>query len=350
MAEGGKITGSGGPKEDKITKKIEDGSFIVPAENAKKAMDIGSAYLGWDDTEQSKRNYPGTKVKVSNGEVLFTPEEVNTLSYQGINLDSLAPNAEDKLNEGQGYKKGYKNGVKPDKTQWTSDWQAQNEGSIDDANAAYDAQYGTTASETKGTDEPKTFLQTVNDLVPDIAGAIQIGAAAVGNQKAGAMPDVNVSQYLKDLAAEQRKDSQYGLEPGAKSAMLSSIERDKRNTNNAIVNRGGTAGEVMSNLQSTLSTGIDKSLSVEMMDAAEKTKKKGMYAGTVGQMGTQDYDSKKVALDNWLKWQEVNAGLLSAGISNIVGVRKLRAELENQRKIGNNNVDWSKILTNLKTT
>jgi hypothetical protein len=45
-----------------------------------------------------------------------------------------------------------------------------------------------------------------------------------------------------------------------------------------------------------------------------------------------------------MQWQDVNAGLLNASISNIIGVRKLRAELEAQKRIGNNNVDWNKIL------
>ena len=52
-------------------------------------------------------------------------------------------------------------------------------------------------------------------------------------------------------------------------------------------------------------------------------------------MGGQDFDAKKIALSNWMQWQNVNAGLLNAGISNIVGVRKLRAELDAQKKIGN---------------
>ena len=346
MAEGGKITGAGGPKEDKITKKVEDGSFIVPAENGDKALELGRQYLGWEDGEHANRNYPGTEVKVSNGEVLFTPEEVGILSYNGVDIDGLAPNAKTKLTEGKGYNTGsipnqYAN-EKYDK--FSMDLKAKNPDITDkEIQTQFDAKYPANQS-IKQPEDTQTPFEKLANYIPEVAGAIQIGAAISGSRKAGAMPDVNVSQYLKDLSAEQRKDAQYGLEPGAKSAMLSSIERDKRNTNNAIVNRGGTAGEVMSNLQSTLSTGIDKSLQIELADATEKSRKKALYASTAGQLGGQDFDSKRIALENWMQWQDVNAGLLNAGISNIVGVRKLRAELDAMKKIGNNKVDFSSLI------
>jgi hypothetical protein len=350
MAQGGRITGAGGPKEDKITKKIEDGSFIVPTENGEKALELGRQYLGWEDGENANRNYPGTEVKVSDGEVLFTPEEVSILSYNGVDVDSLAPNSNEKLEKGMatgGYKYNNASGTYEwDETAAGDDpgYGSDTKTEVNSPPAMQSAQASSVPIKPVTTEEPESMFDKLANYLSEVAGALQIDASIDGSRKAGAMPDVNVSQYLKDLATEQRKDAQYGLEPGAKSAMLSSIERDKRNTNNAIVNRGGTAGEVMSNLQGTLSTGIDKSLQIELSDAAEKARKKGVYAGTVGQLAGQDFDSKRVALENWMQWQDVNAGLLNAGISNIVGVRKLRAELDAMKKIGNNKVDFSSLI------
>ena len=91
---GGKIVGKGGPKSDSIDMKAEDGSFIVPAENKEIALQLGKDYLGWKGDEMAKRNYAtGGEIKVSDGEVMFTPEETSILKYHGVDLNKLAPNA-----------------------------------------------------------------------------------------------------------------------------------------------------------------------------------------------------------------------------------------------------------------
>jgi len=92
--KGGKIKGKGTAKSDSIKGNLPAGTFVVPAENADIAMDMGKEFLGWTQDEETTLNKKGEKVAVSNGEVLFTPEEVAILQEAGIDVNSLAPEAE----------------------------------------------------------------------------------------------------------------------------------------------------------------------------------------------------------------------------------------------------------------
>lgn len=94
-SDGGEIKGKGGPKEDKIEAKVEEGSFVVPAENAEMAKGIRKLYLKAPIKKANLKQEEGEEVKLSNGEHLFTPEENEYLESIGINLEDLAPNAED---------------------------------------------------------------------------------------------------------------------------------------------------------------------------------------------------------------------------------------------------------------
>ena len=343
--KGGKIEGPGTGTSDSIPKNIEDGSFVVPAKNAEKALNIGREYLDWNGEEMASRNYPGTEVKVSNGEVIFTPEEVNILSYNGVDLNALAPKAETKLKEGA----ELKNGFVPDRNP------LQNTGFINErmsqigktVNVGEDpsgdlipANIQTSPDGTPQGEE--SYLDRLAKYIPEIAGAVQVAAGTAGLMKAGRMPDINVSTSLKELAAEQRKEAEYGLEPGAKAAMKIASERQRRNATNALVGRGGSAAELTSNLQGIMSTAINEGYQIELSDAAEKARKKGEAARTRQMIGEQQYDIQKIGLNNWKEMQDINANLLSAGISNIVGARKLKAEMDSLNEIKKRGqIDWS---------
>lgn len=367
LADGGKITGKGGPKDDAIKMHAPDGSFIVPAENAETAISLGKDYLGWDGYEKAKREYSGGGIKVSDGEVLYTPEEVSILKYHGVDLNKLAPNAKPGDKAADGLNVG-KDGPYPDELtsltdpkEFASKYTDLYEGKTqDDAMNAYKDIFGASnpklntkdlpgiqkdplkvKSEQDDTKEPSTF-QKLMDMAPEIAGSIQTGAAAYGLAKAGREPDINVSTALKGLTADLRKDAEYGLEPGTKAAMENQAERERRQTQNAIMLRGGSSGEVMNDLQSMLSTSIDKKYKIELDDASEKMKKMEMYSQATQKLGEQEFDANKIKREDWLKQQEANAALLTAGISNIVGARKLKREMDLQElMIKNNKVNFN---------
>lgn len=93
-ADGGKIVGKGTAKSDSIKAKPEEGSFIVPAENAKKAEAIRAKYLGEKTGVATLNKGGGVDAMLSNGEHMFTKDEADLLRAKGVDLDALAPNAD----------------------------------------------------------------------------------------------------------------------------------------------------------------------------------------------------------------------------------------------------------------
>lgn len=94
-ANGGKIEGKGTAKSDSIDAEVQQGSFIVPAENSSKAEKLRAKYLGNPDKKAKLKDGGGVDVMLSNGEHMFTPEEVKILKKQGVDVEALAPNADD---------------------------------------------------------------------------------------------------------------------------------------------------------------------------------------------------------------------------------------------------------------
>jgi hypothetical protein len=105
MSKGGKITGKGTAKSDSIPAKVD--GFVVPAENSQLAETIRKYVLKENPNKKADLNQPGgSKVKLSNGEHLFTDEEVAEIGAKGIDLDDLAPEAKTKLRDEMNYAKG----------------------------------------------------------------------------------------------------------------------------------------------------------------------------------------------------------------------------------------------------
>lgn len=92
-SDGGEIEGAGTAKSDSIKAKVKAGSFIVPEENSKLAEEIREKYFG-KNKEAKLEQKEGEHVMLSNGEHMFTTEEVKHLEEQGIDLNELAPNQE----------------------------------------------------------------------------------------------------------------------------------------------------------------------------------------------------------------------------------------------------------------
>lgn len=117
-AEGGEVSGAGGPKDDKVKMNLQERSFVVPAENADKAEELRKKHLG--KTTKKMKSGGDVPVKLSDGEHVFTPEERDVLERNGVDLTALAPNATDDFNlkHGGSVPKGYAGGgaVKPKKS------------------------------------------------------------------------------------------------------------------------------------------------------------------------------------------------------------------------------------------
>ena len=370
--DGGEIKGPGGPESDSIKMKTEDGSFIVPAENKELGMSIGKTYLGWNDDSVASRNNGGSGIKVSDGELLYTPEEVGILRYHGINLDELAPNAKTKN----------KSTMAPDKKSFAKGgwkYDSKKELVVDEVNSiAYDKDGNEYTKDTSGElslssnttavgksiwsrygkdgvpelekpidqadpdKEAGEFNRKWFDYVPELAGTIQTLGGVAGLMEAGKKPDRMVSATLQKLSSETRRLSSYGYEPSVLNALDTQIEKTRRDVSKSITSRGGSPQQVMAQLQSVLSTTIDKKAGVVFANAKEKARKWSDVLRVDSAVAGQEFDINKLKVEDWYKTQDVFAEMLSAGISNIVGARQLKNEQDLMRKIGTANPTFTR--------
>ena len=106
MAKGGKVKGAGTGTSDSIPAKLDGGDFIVPANNAEKAMALRKDHFG-ESKQVASTNDGEVPVSISNGEVRFTKDEMDYLDEigEGSKIRDLAPNAK------QGNKKAGGGGV-----------------------------------------------------------------------------------------------------------------------------------------------------------------------------------------------------------------------------------------------
>lgn len=93
-AAGGPVSGPGGPTDDLVETNLPAGSFVVPAKNASAAELIRKQYLAsGGKAVKGGKGSGSVPVALSNGEHVFTPQEVKTLKGKGLNIDWLAPEA-----------------------------------------------------------------------------------------------------------------------------------------------------------------------------------------------------------------------------------------------------------------
>lgn len=391
--KGGEIEGPGTGKSDSIKMKADDGSFIVPAENAEYAKELGQTFLGWDQEEKSDKGKGKVDIKVSDGEIMFTPQESAILRYHGIDLDKLAPKAK-KSNEMKKFVTGGETKEDPEEdyrirqgnplitdinqisTGLPIQTEAKSEQKKDDSFSdwKYDPQSklvmskaGSVAYDKKGNEykvNPDTnqFEETgtkspygssiygeygenesVLDLMPELLGAIQAAGGATGLIAAGRSPDMRVSETLKQLSSETRRLAEFGYEPAVINSLNQQIDKT-RSDMSRLVNEGNSASglERMSQLNNILSTTIDKKAGLAFADAAEKSRKYADVLRVDAMKAGQEFDINRMKVEDWYKNQEVFAELAMAGISNIVGARQLKAEQDVIKKVGSTTPTWNK--------
>jgi hypothetical protein len=179
---------------------------------------------------------------------------------------------------------------------------------------------------------------------PEFMGALQAAGGAYGLIQAGKTPDLTVSTTLNKLSGEVRKLAEYGYEPSVLNALNTEIENTRRNLSTVIENTDSNSPMVrMAQLGSLLSTTIDKKVGLAYANAAEKSRKWADVLKVDMTKAGQEFDINKIKIEDWYKNQEVFAGLVNAGISNIVGARQLKTEQELLRQIGGKDPVWSPV-------
>lgn len=96
--DGGEIKGKGTGTSDEVEMSAEAGSFIVPRKNSTLAKKLRKDILG-KTLSVAPKKMGETEIRASNGEHIFSKDEVNSLIEAGVDLDSLAPEAKDKLRD-----------------------------------------------------------------------------------------------------------------------------------------------------------------------------------------------------------------------------------------------------------
>lgn len=346
--DGGIIKGKGTAKSDSIKMDVPDGAFIVPAENADKAMLLGKEYLGWDDNKAASKNNEGEKARVSKGEVYFSPEEVEVLKYYDVSLDQLAPNA------GKSRKAGFAQGKKDDPKTSKIDLSS---GKMDLSKLsslenekeenAFMTQKGSkdflaslspekVAERNEGSEEEKKSFNDYLNYFPEIASAVQMAAGARGLIKSKEKPSLSISSDIKNLSKELREKSQYGLEPDVKNSYLNNIETIRRNLINAAVASGAGSGQIMSNIQALSTTFSGQEKSIAEIDQAAMDRKTNAYTELIKYLDTSKREIDKLGLQDYYADQEISADLFKAGIANMVGSMQYKKHLDYLREVGGN--------------
>jgi hypothetical protein len=391
-AEGGIIEGKGTGKSDSINMNAESGAFIVPVENAEKATQLGQEYLGWNSKTMAKRNTGDKKIKVSDGEVYFSPEEVGALEYYGVDLNSLAPNAK-KEKQGTPIKVPAKKadggyiGSEFRKDPKYKDYIYSND---DKGNILYQSPMGEkgTVTNEDAIKEYNDYISSLNkpmkmkdaiipqtkinptiknpndpyfspfniekrakelskgkeegtekswlDYVPELAGTIQTLGGAYGLMTAGKKPDLTISKTLQNLSSETKRLAQYGYDPKVLNELNNSIELTRKDLSRSLSESGGSPMEKMAQLNQILSTTIDKKAGITYANAQEKARKWADNMKVQSDIAGQEFDINKIKIEDWYKNQEMFSELLSSGISNIIGARKLKTEQDIMKSINKN--------------
>lgn len=357
--KGGEIKGPGTGKSDSVSMTAEDGSFIVPAENAEYAKELGRSFLGWDDSETASKSKGNVNIKASDGEIIFNPREVAVLKYHGVDLDSLAPKAENSKKTNKMTKGGP---VKEDdKNKDISDWKYDPKSKLvmsQSGNIAYDGdgneyKINSDTNRLEKTGEKSPYgsaiygeydqSESALDLLPELLGAAQVAGGAAGLIAAGRAPDMRVSNTLKRLSGETRRLAEFGYEPKVLNALNAEIDKTRADMTRLVSESGSTSGlEKMAQMQNILGTTIDKKAQLSFADAAEKARKFSDVISVDTALAGQEFDISKMKVEDWYRNQDVMANLAIAGISNIVGARQLKAEQDALKKIGDTGITFKR--------
>lgn len=338
-AKGGEIKGKGSGKSDDVPMRAPEGAFIVPTENSAKAMEYGKDYLGWKDNEVAQRNYGQIDINTSNGEVYFTPEEYDSLSYYGVNVDALAPDAEKNKTGfawGGKTKKGYQEGGT------IADLEQQNKEALDrDVNDPLNAFIANSMADIDTSVQAETFQsakkvplpekRTLDDYLKNIgaiAGVAQMAGGTAGLLATGKRPDINVSTTLKSISRKAREEAGYGLPPAVKNALKKDQARSYQKAIGEISSKGGSAQDMHNQMMSALSTRLAAGEKTELADYGAKEEKIKRSQGIDMQLAGQEFDVTKIGLASWERDQDVWANLISAGIENTIGASQYNKQLK----------------------
>lgn len=341
-AEGGEIEGPGTAKSDSIKAKVEGGSFVVPAENAHLAEKIRAKYFG-NDKKAKLNQKGGTNVKLSDGEHLFTKDEKEFLLKKGVDLEALAPNAEEGNKLAKGTKKA---GVRPLTMEEQKEINRQYE---EIAPKQYDEIPNEIDRSIDGIDvkaSPKRDLSSLfpkattvapktGDYGTNLEKAFGLGQIGYGLTKTlqDKRPVDEIDKSFNESVNEAQGNALYGFDPAAKQSALSNIETARLGMVN-LANQTAGADPLRAYAGARIATNdYGKNLvNLAAADAELKLNKERYATG----LETQRANMKRTLFNDKMNAfntnQEAGAALLSSGIENLFGSRRYDRQIESDRE------------------
>lgn len=336
---GGIIKGKGTGTSDSIKAKLKEGDFIVPYTTPyPEVADALIKALGIKHDAPLKDGY--IDVSVSDGEIIIPADRIDEanemLSRKGMTLDELAPKAEVKEKnlakggtvtyKGKEYiwnpkkkryvgpdfafdKTGRKWGIGPDEG---SGWEDMSKEEL----AAVFAQNRPTTLEKAG------GVETVMGTTQVVDALLKLGTLE-------ARPDRVISKELAEVSKETIRRSEYGLEPGIKSKAERDIERRRRGALGIATSGGAGSGGTTLAAQIAAGIGTQENLAVLAgIDQTAKERKERLADAARLAVGERRDVIREGEIERYDKMEDVLAGELLAGISNIVGAQRYKQFLD----------------------
>lgn len=351
--DGGPIEGPGTGKSDSIPAKIKEDSFVVPEENAPMAEIIREKILKAPSKKANLNQKNGEPVKLSNGEHLFNPGEVSEIKATGINIDSLAPNAQRATTQG-GKDLGYANGGKTKAPKVTPDYlnrvdngyipYQQSDPELKTSDPSYQdlmltGEGAKRYPKNADSDSKFDWGQAIDYGIP----LIQAGLGAAYLKKAGARPvDQLDPDYLNSISTAQgnvalaQANAKYGFTP-EEQTQINNQNQNLTNAGNYAARNfsGGSSGNAFNLTRANLNDAANRNLNTAVQNRNLMFQKQGIandrqqyLDSLIGNKVNMSNRLFNLKLDAWQQQQQTGAGLIASAAQNALGARQWNQELQ----------------------
>lgn len=345
---GGIIKGKGGPTSDSIPAMVKGGSFIVPAKNADVAEMIAKKVLKVPSAKK-KANLNqdgGEKVKLSDGEFMFTPAQKNKIINElGEEvLEALAPEAEETNSYAKGTpKKGVPKYKMPTDEEMDTIAPKQELTQLErlklEDEASNAAMLNKSAMDYQKTNPTLPADKSSNKLTPaQTTSLISEGSSLInsirGNQfsrnqikkankflaESGKRPVGSIDQGFQDNLNRATAEAKYGLSAQELAALNNENVGLRNQEIDAARNfSGGSAANAYAMTRSAINDSFGRGLKTSIADRQAKLAKQAQADNLTAQKADMNRQLFEDTMAGWQQNQKSGAALLSSGLENQIG-------------------------------
>lgn len=378
----GEIKGPGTAKSDSIKAKVEPQSFIVPAEHSHivKMLDKTFPFEEQKTKDADVHQDGETRVNLSDGEMLISPEKKAFWESHGVNVNALAPNAKNTSGKKDG---GYAEGtpeegvpeldvvrkkhkeipkttavakknnyaellnyLKPEANPVTDNGAEDIVKSVQGPAAE---SYLTNNPSLKNVDKTVSANPTTQSVATtpitanrsyDLPTFIGLGQTVLGGamySHAGKRPVDVIDPTYANSVLNATKEAGYGISPQERALAENNIEGVRRAENAAIMEAAGGQGSVALGNMRAANTGSQEALAKLSAESERMRQQKTQYANSLisrqADMRRQLFEDK---MNSFNTNQSAAGELLGAGLANVVGAQHYNQQKDYYDKLLNN--------------